>query len=127
YALQLHELRPDTHITIVTKDRIQDASSTFAQGGIAAVTDFSNDSYENHIADTLAAGDGHCDRGVVEFVVREATGCVAGLARYGVRFDLAGDGLPDLAREGGHSARRILHAADHTGAEIMQKLAAVTK
>ena len=127
YALKVHELLPAARITIVTKDKLQLSGSQFAQGGVAAVTDFENDSYEQHIADTLAAGDGLCDRQVVDFVVREATARVLELGRWDVRFDKNSHGGFDLAREGGHSARRILHTADCTGAEIMQKLAAAAR
>lgn len=127
YALQLHALEPEVRITLVTKDRLHDSSSSFAQGGIAAVTDFTGDSFEDHIRDTLDAGDGLCDPTVVDFVVREAPARVNDLSQWGVSFDKGKHGRFDLAREGGHSARRILHTADCTGAEIIQKLIASVK
>src|SRR5262249_10275516 len=75
-----------------------------------------------HIEDTLAAGAGLCDRGVVEFVVREGPKQIHDLIRFGTQFDLEGGQLA-LAREGGHSHRRVVHAlGDATGAEAMRAL-----
>ena len=123
YALYLHDLIPKLKITVVTKHSLNDSGSSLAQGGIAAVTGgHRGDSVQKHIEDTLSAGDGLCDRTVVEFVTREATARVEELLGWGVRFDTGITGEFDLAIEGGHSARRILHAADSTGSEIMGKL-----
>jgi L-aspartate oxidase len=76
------------------------------------------DSPALHGADTLAAGDGLCDRAAVEVLVGEGPGYVRELMEWGARFDLEPDGTPALAIEGAHSARRVLHARDATGREI---------
>src|SRR5207245_2377134 len=95
-----------------------------AQGGIASVWR-PEDSLEAHIADTLAAGDGLCHRDTVEVVVREGPDRVRDLIALGTNFDLRGDPDDheyDLGREGGHSKRRILHATDATGREVIRAL-----
>jgi len=101
---------------VVTKDKVQLSNSSWAQGGIAAVTS-PDDKFEDHVADTLRAGAGLCDPAVVEHVVREAPKAIDDLLRYGAKFD------PDIAMEGGHSFPRILHAlGDATGWEIMRAI-----
>src|SRR5438445_269928 len=101
-------------VLVVTKDQIQQSSSTFAQGGIAGVMS-PEDRFENHIEDTLTAGGGLCDRSVVELVVREAPQQIADLVHWGTQFDEE-DGQLALTLEGGHSHRRIVHAlGDATG------------
>ena len=103
---------------IVTKDRMQESNSAYAQGGIAGVLD-PEDRFEDHIEDTLAAGANLCDREVVEMVVREAPEHIRELIAWGTQFDEA-DGELTLGREGGHSHNRIVHAlGDATGKEIM--------
>ncbi|MCS6913020.1 MAG: L-aspartate oxidase [Myxococcales bacterium] len=115
-------------VLVVTKRRPEDSSTAWAQGGIAAVLD-PGDSFEAHIADTIAAGDGLCKEEVVRLCVREGPAAVADLIeRYGVRFDRRDeDGELDLAREGGHSARRVVHAKDTTGWEIERALLAAAE
>jgi len=108
-------------VCIVTKDRLEESNTKLAQGGIAAVT-YEPDSYEKHIEDTLIAGDGLCDETVVREVVREAPAQIEELIRWGASFDRKSNGEFDLAREGGHSEKRILHHKDNTGYEIQQKL-----
>jgi L-aspartate oxidase len=111
-------------VVLVTKDRLPESSSRYAQGGIASVWS-PEDSFEAHIADTLAAGDGLCHRDVVELVVREGPDRVRDLIALGTIFDLRGDPEDreyDLGREGGHSRRRILHALDATGREVIRAL-----
>ncbi len=106
-------------VLVVTKDRLPESSSNYAQGGIAGVLD-PEDCFENHIEDTLKAGAGLCDREVVEAVVREAPEQVAELIRWGTRFDQE-EGQLALTLEGGHSHRRIVHAlGDATGREVMR-------
>jgi L-aspartate oxidase len=103
-------------VLVVTKDKVQLSNSSWAQGGIAAVTS-PEDRFENHVADTLRAGAGLCDPAVVELVVREAPKAIDDLLRYGAKFD------PDIALEGGHSYPRILHAlGDATGWEMMRAI-----
>src|SRR4051794_14848009 len=94
---------PSLRVLVVTKDRIQQSNSTYAQGGIAAVLS-PEDRFEDHIEDTLVAGAGLCDRAVVDIVVRDAPHRIDDLIRYGTHFD------PDPGMEGGHSYKRIVHA-----------------
>jgi len=111
-------------VVLVTKDRLPESSSRYAQGGIASVWS-PEDSFESHIEDTLAAGAGLCHRDAVEVVVREGPERVRELIALGTNFDLRGDPEDreyDLGREGGHSKRRILHALDATGREIIRAL-----
>ena len=97
------------------------SSSAKAQGGIAAVTD-KNDTFDEHIADTLDAGAGLCDEKAVRTIVTEAPEAIRELLSWGVDFDTEKDGEFELGREGGHGKRRILHAKDTTGLEISTKL-----
>ena len=106
-------------VTAVTKDALQDSSSQWAQGGIAGVVD-PEDRFDNHVADTLAAGGGLCHEDVVDSVVREAPARIAELIGWGTKFDER-DGSLELGREGGHSHHRIVHAlGDATGREVMR-------
>jgi L-aspartate oxidase len=110
-------------VLVVTKDRVEQSNSSYAQGGIAGVMS-PEDRFENHIEDTLAAGAGLCDRAVVEMVVREAPEQIKDLIGWGTQFDLE-DGQLALTREGGHSHRRIVHAlGDATGFEVMRAIIA---
>jgi L-aspartate oxidase len=103
-------------VLVVTKDRVQQSNSTYAQGGIAAVRS-PEDRFEDHIEDTLTAGAGLCDRATVEMVVREAPAQIEDLIRYGAHFD----DKPGI--EGGHSYHRIVHAlGDATGFEVMRAI-----
>ena len=111
-------------VAIVTKDRSDESNSSYAQGGIATVWS-PEDSFEAHIADTLTAGAGLCHEDVVEMVVRDGPERIRELIALGTRFDshLEGDAIEyDLGREGGHSRRRVLHASDLTGQEIVRAL-----
>ncbi len=108
-------------VTIVTKSAIDDSNTKYAQGGIAAV--FSEpDNFEKHIRDTLIAGDGICNEEVVRLVVQEAPARIQDLIDLGVPFDKKKDGTYDLAKEGGHTEPRILHAKDRTGEAIEKTL-----
>ncbi len=104
---------------VVTKKDLTDSSTNWAQGGIAA--SLFPEGIQSHIDDTLAAGGGLCKESVVHFVVEEARLRINDLVNSGVQFDLKGDSY-DLTMEGGHSASRILHAKDATGAEIERAL-----
>jgi L-aspartate oxidase len=111
-------------VTLVTKDQLPESSSRYAQGGIASVWG-EDDTFESHIDDTLTAGAGLCRRDAVETVVREGPERVRELIALGVHFDLRPDTehpTYDLGREGGHSHRRILHALDQTGHEMVRAL-----
>ena len=106
-------------VLVVTKSALRQSNSNFAQGGIAGVID-PEDRFEDHIADTLAAGGQLCDPAVVEMVVREAPGRINELVEWGTQFDLQSGALA-LGREGGHSHHRIVHAlGDSTGKEVMR-------
>ncbi len=112
---------PRLSALIVTKDRLSESSSAYAQGGIAGVL-APDDSLGNHIADTLAAGAELCDPEVVETVIREAPAHIRQLIEWGTVFDRE-EGELTLGREGGHSHHRIVHAlGDATGKEIMRAM-----
>ena len=108
-------------VCIVSKTNLEETNTQYAQGGIAAVT-YEPDSYEKHIADTLDAGDGLCNEQVVREVVKEAPAQIEQLIGWGASFDKKSNGEFDLAREGGHSEKRILHHKDNTGFELQKKL-----
>jgi L-aspartate oxidase len=112
------EIDPTLRILVITKDKLQQSSSNYAQGGIAGVVD-PNDRFEDHIADTLKAGCDMCNKEIVEMVIREAPQRIDELVRWGADFDQEAGEL-DLGREGGHSRHRIVHASDATGKEIMR-------
>ena len=116
------KVAPYGKVCILTKGEASEGSTRYAQGGIAAVM-YDSDSFDKHIHDTLVAGDGICDRDVVEMTIREAPDRIRELVQYGVNFDLdrKGDRF-DLHREGGHSEFRILHHKDNTGEEIERGL-----
>ena len=119
-------LRAATHgrVLIVTKRSPEQSNTLWAQGGVSAVLG-SDDSVDAHVADTLAVGDGLCNERVVRFTCAEAPALVRELAdRWGVAFDRRPDGDFELAREGGHSARRVAHAKDTTGRAIEEALLA---
>lgn len=123
-AIQLAEERSDIHITVLTKTIEGESNTRYAQGGVAAVWDEKVDSYNKHTADTLDAGDGLCDKEVVDIVVTEGPVRVREIIEWGVRFDKTHFEKYDLGREGGHSENRILHYKDLTGWEIQRALSA---
>lgn len=104
-------------VAVVTKSTLEDSNTKYAQGGIAAVFR-EPDNFETHIRDTLIAGDGICNEEVVRLVVQEAPARIQDLIDLGVPFDKKKDGTYDLAKEGGHTEHRILHAKDKTGEVI---------
>lgn len=109
-------------VTIMTREGIDDSSTDLAQGGLAAVWG-SNDSFSLHLEDTLTAGAGLCHRDNVDDLVRHAPQTLRHLMDLGAHFDTNADGEPDLHLEGGHHARRVLHAAcDRSGHEVHQCL-----
>lgn len=110
-------------VAVVTKKASAESNTNYAQGGIAAVMDPA-DSVEDHIRDTLVAGAGLCDEDVVRIVVTEGPERVRELMQLGADFDREADGDLHLGREGGHSAHRIVHAADMTGREVERALLA---
>ena len=121
--LALRCYRNGLSVAIVTKKSLSTSSTNWAQGGIAGVLDIDDEgALEAHVQDTLASGAGLCDESVVRAVVFDAAARIGDLVEHGVEFDLSADGLYDMAREGGHSDKRILHSRDRTGAEIERAL-----
>jgi L-aspartate oxidase len=116
-------------VLVLSKDRMPESATNYAQGGIASVWS-PEDSFEAHVEDTLIAGAGLCHRDIVELVVREGPERIRELIALGTHFsrrDSNEDPEYDLGREGGHSHRRILHASDATGREIMRALVAAVR
>lgn len=124
-ALSLSEYLPkerDWKIALITKDNLTISASDWAQGGIAAVVD-KNDSIALHIEDTLRAGVGLCELTAVEVLVSKAQPEINKLLELGVDFDRLHDNSLALTLEAAHSRRRVLHAADATGHELVSTLA----
>ena len=109
------------HVTLVTKGKMDECNTNYAQGGICSVT-YAPDTFEKHIHDTLVCGAGKCDPAAVELVVRRAPELIRDLIAWGTKFDKTPDGRFELNREGGHTEHRILHHEDLTGAEIERAL-----
>jgi L-aspartate oxidase len=121
YALKMAE---SGRVAIVTKRARMDGNTRWAQGGISIVVD-DTDSFAAHIEDTMIAGDGLNHRDIVQICVEEGPARLAELLKYGVQFTRnPEDGALDLTREGGHSARRVVHAKDTTGFSIEEALIA---
>ena len=124
-TLALH-LAKNADVVILSKGPLNEGSTYYAQGGIAAVFD-ENDSIQSHVSDTLIAGAGLCDESAVQYTAENAKACLDWLIDQGVDFDKdensPGELKYHLTREGGHSHRRILHAADATGKVIQTTLA----
>ncbi|MGR7922532.1 L-aspartate oxidase [Zobellella denitrificans] len=119
------KLADHARVHVLSKGPLAEGATLYAQGGIAAVFD-ETDSIESHVTDTLIAGAGLCDEEVVEFTARQAPGAIQWLIGQGVPFDTeeSAEGEPSyhLTREGGHSHRRIFHAADATGRAVQMTL-----
>ncbi|KTT75318.1 L-aspartate oxidase [Sphingomonas endophytica] len=107
-------------VTVLAKGALNDGSTAWAQGGIAAVLE-PGDTFEHHVEDTMVAGAGLNDRGIVEFVVERAPAAIQRLRALGVPF-AEEKGALHLTREGGHSHRRIVHVADATGWAVQEAL-----
>jgi L-aspartate oxidase len=114
YALKVADF---ARVNLVTKRGMTETSTSMAQGGIAAVLG-PDDRFEYHIQDTLTVGEGLSHPDIVELVVRQGPDRIQELVSLGAHFDPGADNGYDLAREGGHSRRRIIHAHDMTGAEV---------
>ncbi len=123
-------LAPRLRIAILAKATLLESNTRYAQGGVSVVMD-ENDSIASHVADTLEAGAGLCDEETVHFVVSHGPECIRDLIQQGVDFtrdkDSDGESRYHLTREGGHSHRRVIHAADATGLEIQSSLLAQVK
>lgn len=121
-AVKLARRFPDRTITILTKANTDETNTKYAQGGIAVVNDLEHDSFSKHIDDTLVAGDGLCNKDIVEIVVKEGPDRVNEIIEWGTKFDKNNDGDYMRGKEGGHSEYRILHYKDITGFEIERAL-----
>ncbi len=120
-AINLADMVPEEDIILITKEKLSECNTFYAQGGIACVRG-KNDDFEKHIQDTLIAGDGLCNEGVVRLIVSKAPERIDQLIEMGVEFSRNNEGGYDLGKEGGHSERRILHVNDLTGQNIELKL-----
>ncbi len=118
-------LAPTHRVAVLTKRGMSDGSSNWAQGGIAAVL-AKDDSFDAHVQDTLVAGAGLSDPAATRFVVEHSPESIAWLRELGVPFSQE-DGHLHLTREGGHSARRIVHVTDATGAAVQKTLIATVR
>jgi L-aspartate oxidase len=118
-------LAPTHRVAVLTKRALNDGSSQWAQGGIAAVLG-EGDSLQSHVDDTLVAGAGLCDLAATRFVVEHAPEAIAWLRELGVPFSLE-NGELHLTREGGHSQRRIAHVTDATGAAVQRTLIEIVR
>src|SRR5215210_1952307 len=100
YALKVAEDCPDKKVTVLTKAQSDETNTKYAQGGIAGVMDFDNDSFNKHIEDTLIAGEGLCNLKIVEIVVKEGVERIKEIIEWGAIFDKDKDGDYSLGREG---------------------------
>ncbi len=115
-------------VGVLTKGELDQAATRWAQGGVAAVLAEDPDSTDLHLADTLAAGAGLCDVDAVRILVDEGPDRVTELIAMGAAFDRSSDGQLELAREGGHTLPRVVHAGGAaTGAEIERALVAAVR
>ncbi len=120
----LHLAGSGHKVAVITKRKLEDANTKYAQGGVACVID-ELDSFDDHVRDTLVAGAGLCNEKAVRTIVESGPEVIQELIDRGAKFTTRGDlgfadntGDYDLGREGGHNKRRILHSGDVTGAEI---------
>jgi len=121
-ALQTAKLRADLSILVVSKGELHECSSQLAQGGIALPHTNSAEDLEQHLMDTLVAGNMDCSVHAVQAILAYAPVLIEYLEQYGVAFDRVSDNCFHYALEGGHSRPRIVHVADATGATIMAAL-----
>ncbi len=115
------KLANSARVSVLSKARMEDGCTLYAQGGVAAVLD-PHDSIDAHVADTLNAGGGLCDPEVVRFVAEHGRAAIESLISEGVEFSRENGGDYHLTREGGHSHRRVIHATDATGKAIEETL-----
>ncbi|HTN16205.1 MAG TPA: L-aspartate oxidase [Chitinophagaceae bacterium] len=122
FAIKTARRFPDRQITILTKTNTDETNTKYAQGGIAVMSGNDDDTFDKHIEDTLVAGDGLCNKEIVELVVKEGPERVQELIEWGANFDKDSSGQYLQGKEGGHSEYRILHYKDITGFEIERAL-----
>lgn len=122
FAVKTAMHHPDREVVLISKSRVTESNTRYAQGGIAVVTDFSNDDFGKHKEDTLKAGDGLCNPHIVDLVVREGPARIEEMIDLGAEFDRTPEGNYHLGIEGAHSVHRILHFKDVTGLKIQETL-----
>ena len=122
FAIKTARQFPDKKIIILTKTNTDETNTKYAQGGIAVMSGHEDDTFAKHIEDTLIAGDGLCNKNIVEIVVNEGPERVNELISWGANFDKDSTGEYLQGKEGGHSEHRILHYKDITGFEIERAL-----
>lgn len=116
YILELLTLRPNAKLALITKGKLLQSNTYYAQGGIAAAN--LPDDVEHHIQDTLKAGDGYCDKKAVSFILEQGHESIRYLLEQGVQFDRDQENKLSCGKEAGHSERRIYHVGDQTGNAI---------
>ena len=121
YCTQLLNMQPSINIALISKAEANECNSRYAQGGIASVFT-KEDSLESHISDTLQAGDGLCYTPTVECIIHQGPDAIKQLQTYPIHFDKSADGDYALAKEGGHSHRRIFNCGDQTGLATIEAL-----
>lgn len=113
----------ETQVLLVCKGRLADSNTSYAQGGLAAVTAVAKqDSVDRHLDDTIKSGAGLTDPAIASLIIKEGAALINRLKELGVAFDHTPAGVPSLALEGGHSSPRVLHSKDTTGSAITQSL-----
>lgn len=122
FAAKLAAKFEEKSVLIITKSDEEESNTKYAQGGVAVVQDLIEDSFQQHIKDTISAGDGLCDELVVKMVVKEGPKRLRDLQDWGACFDKDTSGFFDLGKEGGHTEKRIVHHKDITGFEIETSL-----
>lgn len=122
FAVKTARRFPNKSIMVLTKVNTDETNTKYAQGGIAVVNDTEHDSFEKHINDTLDAGDGLCNKEIVDLVIKEGPDRVEEIIQWGAQFDKDANGEYMRGKEGGHSEHRILHHKDITGYEIERAL-----
>lgn len=129
FCLELSRIRPKTRIALISKNKIQESNSYYAQGGIAAVISegAGEDTLQQHVQDTLMAGDGLVNPQAIQKILPQGEHYIHSLEDYGVLFDKNSQGHFKLSREGGHSQRRIFHQGDQTGKAVIEALIARVK
>ncbi|MBM3412580.1 MAG: L-aspartate oxidase [Bacteroidetes bacterium] len=127
FALKCAKEFPDRKVLVITKAKADETNTKYAQGGVAVVSDTTHDSIEQHVQDTLIAGDGLCNQNMVRMLVTEGPARVEEIIEWGARFDKDAAGEFKKGKEGGHSAHRILHHKDVTGLEMERALLEAVK
>lgn len=121
YCLELSALNANLKIALISKEQTTESNSVYAQGGIAAVAT-STDSFTSHVKDTLAASDGLAHHPTVEQIIKQGPDAIGRLQKHAVKFREESPGQYSLAKEGGHSERRIYNCGDQTGQSIISAL-----